>query len=349
MPQDSVQSKSGGSEQDGSNRVFVPGQLDGAEHLKIHLGASVRHRRLDTYLQARFNQFSRTTVQRLIKEQGVKVNGRIAKPSCRIHPGDRIDLVLPPSRSREIIPEDIPLNIIYEDEEMIVLNKQANLIVHPARGNTHGTLVNALVYYADKLSKGGGEFRPGIVHRLDRNTTGVMVVAKTDTAHWRLARQFELRKVKKTYLAVVHGSPELDADCIKQPLGVHPIVREKYAIRPEGGKQATTFYEVLERFQGFSLLKMAPRTGRTHQIRVHLSYIKHPIVGDDMYDGRPVYPWQIENRDPAAEEPVIARCALHASTLEVKHPSTGELVKFEAPLPEDMQNLLDILRKYRKT
>jgi 23S rRNA pseudouridine1911/1915/1917 synthase len=267
MPEDIVQS------QDGSCSGFLPDQSDGAEYLHLRLSRSVAHRRLDMYLQARFNQFSRTTIQKLIKEKAVKVNGRTAKPSYKINPNDRIDLILPPPRSKEIIPEDIPLDIIYEDGDIIILNKQADLIVHPARGNTHGTLVNALVYYADRLSKGGGEFRPGIVHRLDRNTTGVIVVAKTDTAHWRLARQFELRKVKKTYLAIVHGSPELDADCIKQPLGVHPIVREKYAIRPEVGKEAITFYEVLERFRGFSLLRVTPRTGRTHQIRVHLSYI----------------------------------------------------------------------------
>jgi len=352
MPGDTVQSQADAFEQAGSNCLFVPGQSDGAEHLKIRLGKSVRHRRLDTYLQARFNHFSRTTIQRLIKEQGVKVNGRATKPSCRISPNDQIDLILPPQRSKEIIPEDIPLDIIYEDGDIIILNKQADLIVHPARGNTHGTLVNALVYYADRLSKGSGEFRPGIVHRLDRNTTGVMVVAKTDTAHWRLARQFELRKVKKTYLAIVHGGPELEADCIKQPLGVHPIVREKYAIRPEVGKQAITFYEVIERFRGFSLLKVTPKTGRTHQIRVHLSYIKHPVIGDDMYGGRSVYPWQIEDTDSigaAVEEPIIARCALHASTLEFKHPTTGEIVKFEAPLPEDMQSLLEQLRKFRRT
>ncbi len=343
MSKDTVQSQAGASD-----RLFVPGQSDGAEHLKIHLGKSIKHPRLDTYLQGRFNCFSRTTIQKLIKEHGVKVNGRAAKPSYRVSPNDQIDLILPPPRSKEIIPEDIPLNIIYEDDDIIILNKQADLIVHPARGNTHGTLVNALVYYADKLSEGSGEFRPGIVHRLDRNTTGVMVVAKTDTAHWRLARQFELRRVKKTYLAVVHGSLELEADCIKQPLGIHPIVREKYAIRPEVGKQAITFYEVLERFRGFSLLRLMPKTGRTHQIRVHLSYIKHPVIGDDMYGGRPVYPWQIEDRDSAAEEPIIARCALHASTLEFKHPTTEKIVKFEAPLPDDMQNLLDMLRKYRK-
>jgi 23S rRNA pseudouridine1911/1915/1917 synthase len=245
------------------------------------------------------------------------------------------------------MPEDIPLDIIYEDQDIIVLNKQADLIVHPARGNTHGTLVNALAFYSNALSSGLGEFRPGIVHRLDRDTSGIMVVTKTDTAQWKIAKQFERRQVKKSYLAVVHGTPDLTADRINAPLGVHPKVREKYAIRPEIGKEAVTFYEVVEGFRGFSLLRLNPKTGRTHQIRVHLSYTKHPIVGDDMYGGKLVYPWQLKDAEPDAQDPVIDRCALHASTLEFKHPTTGQMVDFEAPLPEDMQSLLDMLRKFR--
>ena len=222
------------------------------------------------------------------------------------------------------------------------------MLVHPARGNLRGTLVNALAFYSDKLSSGLGEFRPGIVHRLDRNTTGVMVVAKNDTAQWRIAKQFERRQVKKTYLAIVHGCPELTADRIKAPLGVHPRMREKYAVRPEDGKESITFYQVLEEFRGYSLLEMSPRTGRTHQIRVHLSYIKHPIVGDDMYGGKFVYPWQLADTEQAVEEPVMNRFALHASVLEFRHPQSEKIVKFEAPLPEDMQTLLDMLLKYRK-
>jgi 23S rRNA pseudouridine1911/1915/1917 synthase len=175
-----------------------------------------------------------------------------------------------------------------------------------------------------------------------------MVVTKNDTAQWKIAKQFEDRKVKKSYLAIVHGTPELTADRIKAPLGVHPRAREKYAVRPEVGREAITFYEILESFRGFSLLKLTPKTGRTHQIRVHLSYIKHPIVGDDMYGGKLVYPWQLADDEPAVQEPVISRVALHAWTLEFTHPTTKRIVKFEAPLPEDMQHLLDMLRKYRK-
>jgi len=317
--------------------------------LTVQVGNSIKERRVDKYLHSRFSNYSRVMIQEIIKAGAVKVNGKVVKPSFKLSPGDKIDLRVPELPSKEILPEDIPLDIIYEDDDIIVLNKQADMIVHPARSNTHGTLVNALAFYSDKLSSGLGPFRPGIVHRLDRDTTGVMVVAKNDAAQWKIAKQFERRQVKKSYLAIVHGTPELTADRINAPLGIHPQVREKYAIRPEFGKEAVTFYEVLENFRGFSLLKLMPKTGRTHQIRVHLSYIKHPIVADNMYRGKLVYPWQLRDSEPAVEEPIIGRVALHASTLQFKHPTTGEQVKFEAPLPEDMQNLLDMLRKYRKT
>ena len=314
----------------------------------LQVGSSVRERRIDKYLHGRFSNFSRAMIQKQISTGGITVNGKAVKPSFKLSPGDKIELTLPQLPSKEISPEDIPLSIIYEDDDIIILDKQADMIVHPARGNTHGTLVNALAFYSDELSSGLGEFRPGIVHRLDKDTTGVMVVAKNDTAQWKIAKQFENRQIKKSYLAIVHGIPELTADRISAPLGVHPKIREKYAVRPETGKESVTFYEVLESFRGFSLLKLNPKTGRTHQIRVHLSYIKHPIVGDDMYGGKIVYPWQLADAEPAAQDPVINRCALHAHSLEFKHPATDEMMKFEAPLPVDMQNLLSMLRKFRK-
>lgn len=325
----------------------IPDESDGP--LTLQVGSSIKERRVDKYLHGRFSNFSRAMIQRQIGAGGVKVNGKIVKPSFKLSPGDTIDLTLPQLPSKEIEPEDIPLNIIYEDDDVIVLNKQADMVVHPARSNTHGTLVNALAFYADKLSSGLGEFRPGIVHRLDKDTTGVMVATKNEGAQWRIAKQFERRQVDKSYLAIVHGVPELTADRISAPLGIHPRVREKYAIRPGVGKESITFYEVVESFRGFSLLRLTPKTGRTHQIRVHLSYIKHPIVADDMYGGKLVYPWQLKDAETAVEEPVISRFALHASTLEFKHPTTEKVVKFEAPLPQDMQNLLDMLRKYRKS
>ena len=331
------------------HRNDEPPNNPAGQSLELKVGSSIKQRRLDKYLHGRFSNFSRSLLQKHIDSGAVKVNGKAVKSSFKLSPGDEIELTLPELPSKEILPEDIPLNIIYEDDDLIVLNKQPGMIVHPARGNTHGTLVNALTFYSDELSSGLGEFRPGIVHRLDKNTTGVMVIAKNDDAQWKIAKQFQERRTKKTYLAIVHGVPELNADRINVPLGVHPKVREKYAVRPENGKEAITFYEVLEEFRGYSLLKLSPRTGRTHQIRVHLAYIKHPIVADDMYGGKLVYPWQLRDAKLTVEEPIINRVALHASTLEFKHPTTEKTMQFEAPLPEDMQNLLVLLRKYRKT
>lgn len=329
----------------------LPEQFEDADlgqgPVTLEVGDSIKFRRLDKYLHGRFSNYSRVMVQEVIKAGGVTVNGRPAKPSLQLNPGDKIELTLPELPSKEITPEDIPLDVIYEDKDLVIINKQANMIVHPARGNTHGTLVNALAFHFSKLSSGFAEFRPGIVHRLDRNTTGVIIVAKSDVAQWKVAKQFHDRTIKKTYLAIAHGTPELTADRIKAPLGVHPKFREKYAIRPGSGKEAVTIYKVLEEFRGFSLIELSPLTGRTHQIRVHLSHIKHPIVGDDMYGGKIVYPWQLENAEPRPEDPVISRCALHAFAIEFAHPSTNQRVRFEAPLPPDMSTMLEMLRKHR--
>lgn len=322
-------------------------EIEYGQPLTLRVGTSIKERRLDKYLHGRFSHLSRNYIQEAIRQGETKVNGKIAKPSFKLSPGDEVSFIVPEPPSREILPEDIPLNIIHEDEDIIIINKQAGIIVHPARSNTHGTLVNALAFYSNELSDGLGEFRPGIVHRLDRNTTGVMVITKNNTAQWKIAKQFENREINKTYLAIVHGTPELTADRIKASLGIHPQIREKYAVRPEEGKESITFYEVIEPFRGFSLLKLTPKTGRTHQIRVHLAHIKHPIVADDMYGGKLVYQWQLEDSEPAVQAPVINRVALHAFSLEFKHPKDDKMVKFEAPFPDDMQHMLDMLRKYR--
>jgi len=320
----------------------------GGEPVCLRVGSSIQERRLDKYLHGRFGNVSRRCLQEIIKAGSVTVNGSPVKCSFKLSPNDVIELTRPEPPSKNILPEDIPLNIIYEDDDLIILNKQPGILVHPARGNTHGTLVNALAFYSDTLSSGLGEFRPGIVHRLDRNTTGVMIVAKHDAAQWKIAHQFAQRQVNKIYIAIVHGTPDLTRDRINVPLGIHPIVRQLYAACPETGKECITFYEVLESFRGFSLMKMMPKTGRTHQIRVHLSYIKHPIVADDMYGGKLVYPWQLADAQPQPQDPIINRVALHAFSIEFRHPATEQTVRFEAPLPQDMQTLLDMLRKYRK-
>lgn len=322
--------------------------LQGGEVVKLRVGTNLKSRRLDVYLNGRFGSFSRTLIQKMIREGKVLVDETQVKPSHQLSTGEIITMTMPEPTIKEITPEDIPLNIIYEDDEMIVINKQANLIVHPARGYKTGTLVNALVHYTNnQLSAGSHYYRPGIVHRLDRNTTGVIIVAKNDLAQSNLAQQFQDRKTKKTYIALVHGAPDLDADRIRNRLGVHPTVREKFAVRPDCGKEAITVYHVIERFRGFALLEIEILTGRTHQIRVHMSHIKHPIVGDDMYGGKVIYPWQVMNETACEQEPLMGRTALHAWKLEINHPKTGELMKFEADLPEDMQHMVEMLREHR--
>ena len=230
-------------------------------------------------------------------------------------------------------PEDLPLSVIYEDEHLVAIDKPADMIVHPGRGQTTGTLVAALQFHFDSLSDVGGTLRPGIVHRLDRDTTGVIVVAKNNQVHHKLSRQFELREVTKRYHAICWGRVELDSDYIETHVGVSRRNREKMRVVPAGGKSrhAETFYEVIERFDRTSYLRLSPRTGRTHQLRVHMAHLNHPILAARLYGGA-----RLEGR-----ELPIRRQALHARSLEVTHPVTGEAIRFEAPLPEDFRQVLE--------
>ena len=332
---------------------------DGAKRAFLKINRLLPNRRIDKYIQHRFPDFSRSTIQKLIGEHAVTVNGKATKNSYNLKPGDRVDLILPPAPTNKIVPEDIPLDILHEDESLLIINKQENLVVHPAKGIRGGTLVNGLAYYSNCLSSANGEFRPGIVHRLDRNTTGVIIVAKTDTAHWRVAHQFEHRLVEKVYLAIVQGTLELDADVIDMPLGRHPGVREKYAARPDSGKPATTKYEVLEQFRGYALVRLSPKTGRTHQLRVHMSLIKHPIAGDIMYGGKTVTLEQLTSRQATdssieldeglrSDEVLIEHQALHASQITIRHPESAERVTYEAPLSDKFARLLQLLRQFRR-
>ena len=316
-------------------------------------------RRLDQYLVDRVGYLSRAGVQKLVDLGLVKVNGRVAKSSYHPRDGDIVEMVAPPEPVNELVPEPIPLDIVYEDDYFLALNKQADLIVHPARGRWTGTLVNGLVYYGRKWSTINGDWRPGILHRLDRNTTGIMLVAKCDEAHWRLARQFENRTIQKTYMAVCHGVPQLLGDVIDMPIGKDKYVREKQAVRKEGsgGKPAITKYQVMEAFTSppemamdtgehaadrnsphppakFSLIKLSPKTGRTHQLRVHMSAIGFPMLGDTMYGGRCVSMGDFR----------FARQALHAYQITFVHPVTLGTMTLEAPLPPDIQRLLGIFR-----
>ena len=308
-------------------------------------------KRLDRYLVDRVPFLSRTALQRLIDEEAVTVNGRIPKASTKLRKGDRVVATLPPPPSSEIPPEEIPVDVLYEDDELIVVNKQPGLIVHPARSHKTGTLINALAWHfrhrtGGQLSSVGKDIaRPGVVHRLDKLTSGVMVVAKSDTAHWRLAKQFEHRQTSKRYLALVHGRMEPEADLIDLPLGKHPTIKEKYAVRhDETGKASRTVYRVIEEYEGATLVELELLTGRTHQIRVHLSHIGYPIVGDDLYGGRHSSEADFGGTDTT---PFLCRQALHAAMLGFRHPITNEPMEFHAPVATDIHRAVRLLRANR--
>lgn len=309
-------------------------------------------KRIDAYLAARYPDYSRSVIQKLIDHGAVLVNGQPVKASYRVREGDALRLWLPDLGDGIPMPEDIPIRVVYEDPGFVVVDKDPGIVVHPARGNWSGTLVNALQFHFDQLSTVSGAERPGIVHRLDRDTSGLLIVGKDDRDHRALARQFEERTISKEYLALVYGVPSRDSDYIERPIGHHPTYREKMAIRTieDGGKIAATFYEVLERFDGFALVRCHPKTGRTHQIRVHLTSIGHPIVADKLYSGRDrLTLGDLLGADaPEADRVLIDRQALHAHRLTLTHPRTGMPLEFSAPIPADMSIAIDALRSHRK-
>lgn len=319
------------------------------EPFRLVVGEEDAAARLDAFLAQRLSQFSRVKLRRAISAGGVLVDGQRTKVAYRLNPGQVVTVVLPELPREGPEPEEIPLDILYEDEHLAALNKPAGMVVHPSKGHWSGTLTAALAFHFKTLSTAGGPTRPGIVHRLDRDTSGVIVVAKTDEAHLALAAQFEARTTKKEYLAITVGAPDRDRDLIEQPIGMHPYQREKMAIRAghSTSRDARTFYEVLERFTGFAAVKVQLHTGRTHQIRVHLAHIGCPVLCDRLYGGRS----QITRGEVAGrrddDEILLARQALHAQRLELQHPVTGGELSFEAPLPADLRSVLDQLRKCR--
>ncbi|HLW46473.1 MAG TPA: RluA family pseudouridine synthase [bacterium] len=287
-------------------------------------------RRLDVVVAARVPSLSRSRIARLADAGDVRVDGHPRKPAFRLRPGQSVEIAVPPPEPSGVRPEAIPLDIVLEDQDLLVVNKPAGLTVHPAPGHPSGTLVNALLSAVRDLAGIGGALRPGIVHRLDKDTSGLLVVAKSDAAHRALAAQFKAHTAQRTYLAVVRGVPRRDSGTIRAPLGRHAVRRTRIAVVPHG-RDAVTHYTVLERFRDAALLACRLETGRTHQIRVHLAHAGHPLFGDPVY-GR-------------ARAPEIARQALHAARLEFMHPRTGRLVACSAPLPDDMVRLLERLRR----
>jgi 23S rRNA pseudouridine1911/1915/1917 synthase len=307
--------------------------------------------RLDWFLARQLPTFSRTHLRRAINATGVKVNGLRVKASHRLRAGDRISLVLPESVREGPQPEEIPLDILYEDAWLAAINKPPAMVVHPGKGNWSGTLTSALQFHFDTLSDVGGPTRPGIVHRLDRDTSGVIVVAKNDQAHLRLASQFENRTVEKEYFAIVAGQPNLDRDWIDLPIGLHPQHRERMAIRRDDpdSRPAQSFYEVVERFDGFAAVRILPKTGRTHQIRVHLASIGCPVLCDRQYGGRALLTrGELRRRPTEDAAPLLERQALHARRLKIAHPETGQPLEFVAPLPADLERALAALREFRR-
>jgi len=327
-----------------------------AQPLRFETIADGAGQRLDAFLAARISEASRARIRRGIDDGKAKVDGKICKASYRLHEGQSIVFLLPAPPATGPQPEPIPLSILYEDESLAIVDKPPGMVVHPAKGHWSGTLASALVHHFEQLSGHGGASRPGIVHRLDRDTSGAIIVAKTDRAHQRLAEQFKARTVRKEYLAIVSGRPDLDRDLIDYPIGNHPTHREKKALRADhaSSREAQTFYEVEERLPGYALVKALPKTGRTHQIRLHLASIRCPVLCDKLYAGlsrltvadcrtRCRRPQLAKDRE--ADEVLLDRQALHAHRVSFAHPLSGKLIEVCAPIPNDIQQLLLILRQ----
>ena len=373
---------------------------DGFEHRRFTIAKDAAFR-LDKQLTSKLGSMSRHQIQKLIGLGGVLVNGKPGKASLKLKVGDVVDVLVPPKPVPSLEPEPIPLDVLYEDDGFIVVNKQADLIVHPARSHLSGTLLNALAWHFQRgdapgtihrpctpintgeLSReaerhatglstvGEDDARPGVIHRLDKHTTGVIVVGKRDSSHWPLARQFEFRQNLKCYLAVVHGCPEPISGAIDQPIGKHPTIREAYAVRRDAfGRESLTLYRVRERYRGYSLVEFELKTGRTHQIRVHSEYLGHPLAGDLVYGGEAIGTAELDAPPVAAgarphvnyartreqglqaaaaaegrDDLILATPALHAALLGLRHPLTEQPMTFTAPLPPRIRRLIDALRE----
>jgi len=300
--------------------------------------------RLDVFLAARIPSLTRSRIQKLIDRGLVQVRGRKAKAGRKLTAGEAVRLVHPPPVEERLVAEDLPLGILYEDQDIAVVVKPAGMVVHPAAGNVRGTLVNALLYRLRNLSGIGGVLRPGIVHRLDKGTSGIMVVAKNDAAHKGLTDQFRKREVRKVYSALVYGDMRGDEGVVDLAVGRHPRDRKRMSAKSPRGREALTRWRVAERFGAVTLLEVEIKTGRTHQIRVHLNTIGHPVVGDRTY-GNPRRLASVTDRDLRAKLAGMKRQALHAGKLGFHHPLSRSCMEFASPLPEDMETLIRYLRE----
>lgn len=292
-----------------------------------------RSLRIDRYLSEKNEDLSRSYLQKLLKDQAITVNGKTIKANYKVTPGEQILVAVPDLTEPDILPEDIPLDILYEDEDLMVVNKPKGMVVHPSAGHTSGTLVNAILYHCrGNLSGINGVIRPGIVHRIDKDTTGALLVCKNDTAHRELALQLKDHSIKRRYRAIVWGNLRQDEGTVEGPIGRHPVDRKKMAVNHKNGKDAVTHYKVLERFGDTTYIECRLETGRTHQIRVHMTSIGHPLLGDEVY-GSGRNPYHLQGQ------------TLHAMVLGFVHPGTGEYMEFSAPLPDYFTELLVKLRK----
>ena len=300
------------------------------QHYEFEVDETSIKKRLDVFLSENLQEISRSRLKKLIDENCVTVNAKSRPAGYKMRVGEKVALQLPPLEMLDATSEDIPLDIIFEDEHMLAVNKPAGMVVHPAPGHSTGTLVNALLHHCDDLSGIGGVERPGIVHRLDRETSGLVLIAKSETAHKVLAVKFKNREIKKEYIAFVKGRVKNDKGLIDSPVGRHKTQRKKMGTGGNHSRPACTHYEVLQRCKSWTYLKLQPETGRTHQIRVHLASLHHPVIGDKLYGGK----------NPNSGTLKMERQALHASHLELNHPVSGVTLSFSVKIPIDMENFL---------
>jgi 23S rRNA pseudouridine1911/1915/1917 synthase len=322
--------------------------------IEIDVKIKAEGMRLDRYLALNFQDFSRNVIQDAIDNGHVLVNGKPSKSSHKVRHGDQLRILLPEPKHDIPVPEDIPLSILYEDDWLALVNKPPDMVVHPAKGNWSGTLVNALQFHFSALSNANGTYRAGIVHRLDRDTSGVILIAKEENTHRELAGMFEARKIFKEYAAITTGELDRDSDYIEGRIKHHPTDRTKMWVTDDKAdleaKDACTFYEVEERFRGYTFVRVQPRTGRTHQIRVHLASVGCPVLADKAYGGRDhLRLSDVNGKMPGEDDEVLLnRQALHAFRLRFLHPRMGRWMEFEAPMPEDLLGTLAALRHWRK-